>query len=111
MYPRPDVHKAKRDGDSVVFASPAGDSPAYAQAFMDMAGWNVRSMACGPGTFAIAGERSAVTWGAAHNNELAYGRNGKKSSANPGKVMELEGMYTHQARSALELKTCTVFRL
>jgi hypothetical protein len=74
----------------------SGDSQMYPQAFMDMAGWNVRSMACGPGTFAIAGEKSAVTWGAAHNNELAYGRNGKKSSANPGKVMDLEGMHTEQ---------------
>jgi hypothetical protein len=74
----------------------SGDSQMYPQAFMDLAGWNVRSMACGPGTFAIAGETSAVTWGAAHNNELAYGRNGKKSSANPGKVMDLEGMHTAQ---------------
>jgi hypothetical protein len=76
----------------------SGDSQMYPLAFMDMSGWNVRSMACGPATYAIAGEKSAVTWGAAHNNELAYGRNGKKSSANPDKVMALEGMHTHQAR-------------
>ena len=74
----------------------SGDGQMYPQAFMDMAGWNVRSIACGPATYAIAAEKSAVTWGAAHNNELAYGRNGKKSSANPAKVMNLEGFYTHQ---------------
>jgi hypothetical protein len=77
----------------------SGDGQMYPAAFMDMTGWNVRSMACGPATYAIAAEKSAVTWGAAHNNELAYGRNGKKSSANPAKVMALEGMYTHQARA------------
>jgi hypothetical protein len=77
----------------------SGDGQMYPQPFMDMAGWNVRSMACGPATYAIAAEKSAVTWGAAHNNELAYGRNGKKSSANPDKVMALEGLYTHQVRS------------
>jgi hypothetical protein len=77
----------------------SGDGQMYPQAFMDMAGWNVRSIACGPATYAIAAEKSAVTWGAAHNNELAYGRNGKKSSANPAKVMNLEGYYTHQVRA------------
>jgi hypothetical protein len=63
-------------------------------------------MACGPATYAIAGEKSAVTWGAAHNQELAYGRNGKKSSANPDKVMALEGMHTHQARARRFRRGC-----
>lgn len=78
----------------------SGDGQMYPQAFMDMAGWNVRSLACGPATYAIAAEKSAVTWGAAHNNELGYGPNGKKSSANPAKVMSLEGYYTHQVHLA-----------
>lgn len=79
----------------------SGDSQMYPQAFMDMAGWNVRSMACGPATFAIAAEKSAVTWGAAHNNELGYGTGGKKSSANPDKVMSLEGMHTAQVAAGV----------
>lgn len=41
----------------------SGDGQMYPQAFMDMAGWNVRSIACGPATYAIAAEKSAVTWG------------------------------------------------
>lgn len=79
----------------------SGDGQMYPQAFMDMAGWNVRSLACGPATYAIAAEKSAVTWGAAHNNELGYGPNGKKSSANPAKVMSLEGYYTHQVAAGV----------
>lgn len=44
------------------------------------------SMACGPATFAVAAEKSVITWGAATNQELGYGESGKKSSANPAKV-------------------------
>ena len=87
----------------------SGDGQMYPQAFMDMAGWNVISLACGPATYAIAAEKSAVTWGAAHNNELGYGPNGKKSSANPAKVMSLEGYYTHQVHLAFELALVSVF--
>jgi len=43
-------------------------------------------MACGPSTFAVAAEKSVITWGAATNQELGYGEGGKKSSANPAKV-------------------------
>lgn len=79
----------------------SGDSQMYPQGFNDMCGWNVRGMACGPGTYAIAAEKSAVTWGAAHNGELAYGMSGKKSSANPGKVLALEGMHTHDVAAGV----------
>lgn len=89
----------------------SGDGQMYPAAFQDMMGWNVRSMACGPATYAIAAETSAVTWGAAHNTELAYGRNGKKSSANPAKVMALEGMHTHQARACAHMLLCAIKRL
>jgi hypothetical protein len=43
-------------------------------------------MACGPSTFAVAAERSVITWGQATNQELGYGEGGKKSSANPAKA-------------------------
>ena len=81
----------------------SGDSQMYPILYDQLTGWNVRSMACGPGTFAVAAETSAVTWGAAHNQELAYGPTGKKSAANPDKVWALEGMHTHQARRRLRL--------
>ena len=34
--------------------------------------------------------------GQAQNGELGFGPNGKKSSANPDKVVALEGLHTHQ---------------
>lgn len=52
----------------------------------DLSGWNLRSLACGPATFAVAADSSVITWGAATNGELAYGKHGKKSSARPDKV-------------------------
>ena len=53
---------------------------------MDLSGWNVRSMACGPAHFVVAADSSVITWGAATNGELGYGPSGKKSSANAAKV-------------------------
>ncbi len=46
----------------------------------------LRSLSCGPGTFAVAADSSVITWGAASNGELGYGPQGKKSSAIPGKL-------------------------
>ncbi|KAJ9516765.1 hypothetical protein QJQ45_027175, partial [Haematococcus lacustris] len=60
------------------------------------AGWNVRSVACGPAHFAIAADKSAITWGHATNGELGYGPKGKKSSANAAKCQALDDMHTHQ---------------
>ena len=51
----------------------------------------IRSIACGPSTFAVAADSSVITWGAATNGELGYGTSGKKSSANPDKVGEQWG--------------------
>lgn len=58
----------------------------YPQIMMDLSGWNVRSMACGPSHYVVAADDSVITWGMGHNGELGYGPNGKKSSANPAKV-------------------------
>jgi hypothetical protein len=66
------------------------------QIMMDLSGWNVRSMACGPAHFVVAADESVITWGAGTNGELAYGAEGKKSSANPAKCYALEGMHVHQ---------------
>lgn len=67
--------------------------------FMDIL--QLRSLSCGPGTFAVAADNSVITWGAASNGELGYGPNGKKSSARPGKV----GMPAAEAKSR-ELTVC-----
>ncbi|KAK9835229.1 hypothetical protein WJX81_007521 [Elliptochloris bilobata] len=76
------------------------DNTMYPKAFQDLSGWNVRTMACGASTYAVAasagGEESTITWGQAHNGELGYGASGKKSSANPGKCMALEGAHVVQ---------------
>lgn len=74
----------------------SGDNTTHPQPVHDLSGWNPRSMACGPATFAVAAESSVITWGAATNQELGYGEGGKKSSANPAKCEALEGLYTHQ---------------
>jgi len=59
--------------------------------FMDLSGWNMRAMACGPAHFVVAADNSTITWGQATNGELGYGPN-KKSSANPAKCEAAEGL-------------------
>jgi hypothetical protein len=50
-------------------------------------------MSAGNTHFSVAADSSTITWGSGcTNGELGYGDNGKKSSANPDKVMALEGM-------------------
>lgn len=68
----------------------------YPKPFMELSGWKVRDISCGPLTFAVAAEESTITWGQATNLELAYGPSGKKTSANPEKVDALEGCKTYQ---------------
>ncbi|KAI8472900.1 MAG: regulator of chromosome condensation 1/beta-lactamase-inhibitor protein II [Monoraphidium minutum] len=73
----------------------SGDNTTHPMPVHDLSGWEPRSMACGPATFAVAADRSVITWGAATNQELGYGESGKKSSANPAKCDALEGLMTH----------------
>jgi hypothetical protein len=57
-----------------------------------MCSLQVKSISCGPATFAVAAvypqekQQCVMTWGAATNGELGYGALGKNSSANPDKV-------------------------
>lgn len=74
----------------------SGDNATHPMPLEDLSGWNLRSLSCGPGTFAVAADNSVITWGAATNGELGYGPSGKKSSARPDKCMALEGMSTQQ---------------
>jgi len=61
----------------------------------------IRHVACGPATFAVSADNSAITWGGASNGELGYGAGGKKSSANPAKSDPLEGWYCHQVAAGV----------
>ncbi|KAL6766701.1 hypothetical protein ACKKBG_A37020 [Auxenochlorella protothecoides x Auxenochlorella symbiontica] len=79
----------------------SGDNLMYPTPYLELAGWDIRSLACGSTTFAVAAtygaEKSTITWG--HSNgycELGYGPGGKKSSANPDKCPSLEGVNTYQ---------------
>lgn len=85
------------------------NSAMYPKPLMDLAGWNVHSLASGGTTFAAAAsstiapntpnertERQTVTWGHALHGELGYGVGGKKSSANPDVVPALVGAKTLQ---------------
>lgn len=74
----------------------SSDCEMYPRPFIDFQGWTIRDMSCGPGTFAVAAERSVILWGQAKNGELAKGLEGKRSCANPEKCESLEDMYTHQ---------------
>ncbi len=42
------------------------DNTMYPKPFQDLSGWNVRSMACGAATYAVAasggGDESTITW-------------------------------------------------
>jgi hypothetical protein len=71
----------------------SGDSLAAPVQFPDLSGWNLRHMSCGPGTFAVAADSSAIAWGFAIAGELGQGPGGKKSSVNPVKVDALEGAH------------------
>ena len=78
----------------------SGDSNMYPQPLMEISGWTIRSLACGNGTFACASEKSAITWGQAQYQELAYGPKGKKSSANPAMVDALQNKLTHEVSAS-----------
>lgn len=79
----------------------SGDNFMYPYPMYDLQGWNVRSMACGPNTYAIAADYSVIIWGQAVAGELGYGPDGKKSSANPDKCNALETWHTHQVGAGL----------
>lgn len=74
----------------------SGDNTTHPYPVYELQGWNVRSVACGPYTYAVAADKSVITWGQATNGELGYGEGGKKSSANPDKCLALEGVHTQQ---------------
>lgn len=80
----------------------SGENTMYPKPLMELAGWEVHSIASGGATFAAAAtsvsgkgtpnekvERLTVAWGHALNGELGYGAGGKKSSANPAEVPSL----------------------
>ena len=46
----------------------------------------------------------SVCRGQAQNQELGYGPNGKKSSANPEKCYALENVYTHQVTASKDFQ-------
>mmetsp|Transcript_6849 Transcript_6849/g.11673 ORF Transcript_6849/g.11673 Transcript_6849/m.11673 type:complete len:475 (-) Transcript_6849:559-1983(-) len=79
----------------------SGDSMMAPLACPDLTGWAVRSIACGPQHFAVAADKSAITWGHATNGELGYGPNGKKSSANAAKVLALDEVHTHSVAAGV----------
>ena len=64
----------------------------YPRPFLELSGWMPRAFSAGAVTFAMCSETSTITWGGASYGELGYGPAGKKSSANPDKVLALEGM-------------------
>lgn len=74
----------------------SGDNLTHPTPIEDLSGWHLRSMSCGPATFAVAADSSVITWGAATNGELGYGPAGKKTSARPAKCDALENTHTHQ---------------
>lgn len=79
----------------------SGDNTMYPTPFMDLAGWNIRSLSCGATTYGCSArygnEKSVITWGQSNGYyELGFGESGKKSSANPDKCMALEGVDCYQ---------------
>ena len=80
----------------------SGDSQTHPLMMEDLCGWNVRAIACGASTYAVAADNSTITWGAASNGELGYGA-GKKTSANPGKCQALEGLTTQAVAAGVGL--------
>ena len=70
----------------------SGDNAMYPRPFLELSGWMPRAFSAGAVTFAMCSETSTITWGGASYGELGYGPAGKKSSANPDKVLALEGM-------------------
>eukprot|EP00898_Chlorokybus_atmophyticus_P004937 jgi/Chlat1/5444/Chrsp36S05415 len=73
----------------------AGDASMYPKLpFMDLSGWNLRSMSCSKALY-VSAEKSTISWGqGVVYGELGFGEGGKKSSARPEKITALEGMLT-----------------
>lgn len=70
-----------------------GDAYMYPKPLYDLSGWTLRALSCGHTSTAVGAEVSAIVFGAAAYGELGLGPK-KKSSANPAKVDDLEGLTT-----------------
>ena len=70
----------------------SGDNHMYPTPFLDLQGWNLRSIACGATTFVACGEDQAIAWGQGAASGLRG--LGPKSSANPKLVDSLGGNRT-----------------
>jgi len=80
----------------------SGDNHMYPVPFMDLQGWNLRSIACGSTTFVACGEDQSIAWGqGAGCGELGYGSAGPKSSANPKLIDSLAGKMVRQVAMGL----------
>ena len=80
----------------------SGDNHMYPVPFLDLQGWNLRSIACGATTFVACGEDQAIAWGqGAGCGELGYGASGPKSSANPKLVDSLGGKTVHRVAAGV----------
>lgn len=80
----------------------SGDNHMYPTPFLDLQGWNLRSIACGATTFVACGEDQAIAWGqGAGCGELGYGASGPKSSANPKLVDSLGGKTVHRVAAGV----------
>lgn len=67
----------------------------------DLAGWSIRSVACGSTHTAVAAEKSLVTWGPSPTSgELGYGE-ATKSSTKAKLVDDLEGCHVLQTAAGL----------
>ncbi|PXF44862.1 Protein RCC2 [Gracilariopsis chorda] len=74
----------------------SGESFMYPKPLFDLQGWQVRSVAVGPSSVAVAAEQSTISWGASPTfGELGYGE-GPKSSTKPKKMEALEGLEVKQ---------------
>ncbi|KAL4584210.1 hypothetical protein LXL04_008802 [Taraxacum kok-saghyz] len=70
-----------------------GDNWMYPKPQMDLSGWNIRCMDSGNMHYFVGADTSCISWGYCRSGELGYGPTQQKSSANPKKVDDLEGMH------------------
>ncbi|CAM9849167.1 unnamed protein product [Lampetra planeri] len=78
------------------------ESTMYPKPVMDLAGWKIRSLACGKSSVMVAADESTISWGPSPAfGELGYGDGKQKSSTIAKEVKPLDGIYIEQVAMGL----------
>jgi alpha-tubulin suppressor-like RCC1 family protein len=73
-----------------------GEATMYPKPVQDLAGWNIRSVACANKSIVVVADESVIAWGPSPTfGELGYGENKPHSSTIPQELKSLDGVHVH----------------